>query len=432
MPTIYKYVQFETSLVKWASPVSYQGDQGACGPNMIYNAIGLISNLYGNHFEVNKQIVYNMYLKNYDLLGADAGVNPQLFENTLETLGVTESKEIDYGINHISELPSNIAYTDAATHTLVLDKVRHDGYNEESLSQVLAHKLLEGKPLLLYFTIMGDFMQQDGPLSGQTGANFAPYAGGHAVSITAVDTANNMLTVASWGEQYGDKGYFHLSLDSFYAHKGGSSLNLWDVYEINGFNGVNLDFNNRTESVASAFVAILDRAPANGGLTAYSNLMSQGNTLENVCDYILKTAEAQTLYGGKSNEQFVQSLFNNVLGRDAAAGGLNFYMSQLAAGTAKSFVAADIITNGLDKAHWSNGLYFGDSLQRYDEGLLFQNRTLAAQNYAITLQAQGGHNDVAAELLNEVTSDPGSIWGVALVGVREQLGYEHIDGAVLS
>ncbi len=432
MTKIYKTVQYETGLTDWAMPVSYQGSQGSCGPNMIYNAVGIISNLMGQPFEVSRQNLYNMYLEDNHLLGQDAGVSVLQFTHTLETCGVTEIDDLNYGIEQIGTLPSDIAYTDAATHTLQLDKVRHDAYNIETLSHVMSQKLLEGKPLLLYFTAMTDFMSQSSPLSSQSGDNFSSYAGGHAVSVTAVDTAKNMLTVASWGEPYGDHGYFNLSLKSFYPNYGGANSNLWDVYEINGFNGVNLDFNDNTQAAAGAFVSLLDRAPAVGGMTFYAGLLSGGMSLSSVCDSILGTSEGVALYSSASNADYVQRLFDNVMGREAQAGGLSFYVSQLESGVTRGSVAADILTNGMDTAHWENGLYFGSDIGRYNDGLMAQNRVMAAQNYAITLQAQGGHNDVAAELLNEVTTDPGSIWGVALVGVREQLGYDHINGVTLS
>lgn len=409
---------------------------------MIYNAIGIVSNLMGQPFEVNRQILYNMYLQDNHLLGQDVGVNPALFAQTLETRGVTESTEIDYGLSHIGDLPSAITYTDAATHTLQLDRMRTDAYTENSLSHVLAQKLLEGKPLLLYFTAMHDFMSQSGPLSGQPGVNFSPVAGGHAVAITSVDTANNMLTVASWGEQYGDHGYFHLSLDSFYPGMGGNGLNLWDVYEINGFNGVDLDFNDSTDAVAQAFVGLLDRAPAKGGMASFSYSLSHGGTLASVCDGILSSAEGIGLFGAASDTQYVQAVFNNVLGRDALAGGLSFYTSQLSSGTSRGTVAADIMAHGMDKAEWQNGLFFGDGSlypsvnnpdkNIYAESLVFQNKVMAAQDYAITLQADGSHIELSRQIIDHVSMDPGSIWGVALVGVPEQLGHAHITPALVS
>lgn len=435
-----KIVDYSTSLIPWASEVNYQGNEGSCGPNMAANAISLTSNLYGNPFEVNRQILYNMYLNNYHLLGTDAGVNPAYFAQTLSTLGVTQNTDMDYGISHISEMPSTADYTDAATHTLNLEKIRHDAYQENRLAHVLAEKVIEGKPLLLYMTAMGDFMSQSGPLSQQNGHDFSPQVGGHAVEITSVDTANNMLTVSSWGSQYGDHGYYHLSLDSFYSDKGGNPLSLWDIYQVNGFNGIDLTFNANTEQVGEAFVGLLSRAPANPGMANYVNMLNSGSTLENICDNILSTAEGQSVAGILNNTDYVQMLFHNVLGRDALSGGLSFYTGELANGATRGHVAAEIMVAGMDKAEWQDGMFFGDGTlpyhpanpdsNIYSESLVFQNKVIAAQDYAITLHAAGGHNDVASSVVAHVTDNPGSIWGVALVGVREQLGYAHVDGVV--
>lgn len=426
-----KTVQYHTSLMGWADPVMYQGNQGACGPVMINNAIGIISNLYGDHFEANAQDAYNMYLKHHNYLGQDIGVNPQLFANTLQTYGLTERTELNYGIENIGIMPSQADYIDAVLHKPILQKVEHQAMQINLLSHVLADKILEGKPLLLYFTAHDDWSSQSGPLSSQSGTNYGNSIGGHAVAITSVDTANNMLTVASWGTQYGDNGYFQLSLESFYPATGGSATNLWDVYQITSFDGRDLHMDGETELVAAAFVGIFDRASALGGMRFYEAELESGRSLASLCNELVSSAEYLTLAGpSNSDADFVQDMFHNVLGRDAAAGGLAFYTGQIAAGVTRGEVAANIITMTIDDAHWQHGLWYGDGSlggtpnpdpNAYSQSLLFNNRIQAAENFAITLQAPGGYADIARLMIDRVTVDPGSIWDVALVGIPEAI-----------
>ena len=437
-------VQYQTSLIPWADPVMHQGNEGACGGCMINNGIGLISNLLGQHFEANAQIVYNMNLVEMHCLGQDVGVNPKLFMDLLTTKGVTESTDIDYGIQSIAAAPTAYDYVDAATHTISgYIRLPVDGVQETRLAHQIAEQLLQGKPLFQAFQVTAAMEAEAGPLSQQSGNNFGPSIGGHFAEVVAIDTTTNMETLATWGTQYGDHGYFQVSLDSFYTNAaGGNPLNLQEIYSITGFNGVDLRQTDNTALTAEAFIAILDRAPALGGMRFYSAQLDGGATLASVCDEVLATSEAQGVAGALSNDQFVQMLFGNVLGRAAAAGGLAFYSGELAAGATRGHVAAELITAGADRAEWQDGLFFGDGSiwssvhnpdpNIYSESLLFQNKAIAAQDFAITLQAGAGHLDVARSLIDAVTVDPGSIWGVALVGVPEQLGHAHIDGAAVS
>lgn len=432
-----KRVQYTTSLIPWANEVAYQGSQGSCGPNAIYNAIGLISNLYGDPFTVNRQVLYNMYLNDLNLFGQDVGVAPRQFAEVLATLGVTENATLGYGAQYLNTMPSAADYTDAATHKVVLEKIPHSSYQEERLMNIIASKLLEGKPLILYYTVMSDFAYQSGPLSQQPGGNFSSSMGGHAVAIYGGATVGNKTSVASWGEQYGDHGYFNLSLDSFYSQKGGDPLRLWDIYQISEFDGRNLRHDSATELVSRAYVAVLDRAPELEGMNWF-----KGQSVDDIADALAASPEFLARYGTQTDSQFVSTLYDNVLGRAADAGGMSYFTGRLAAGASKGDITAELVHIASQDGYWQDGLWYGDgSLGHtpnttdpniYAESLLFNNRVIAGENYAITLQADSQHTAVAWEIMNEVTSDPGSIWGVALVGVREQLGYAHIDGALVS
>lgn len=437
-------VQYHTSLIPWADSVMYQGNEGSCGGCLANNALGLISNLYGKHFEANAQIVYNMNLAAMDALGRDIGVNPGLFMDLLMSKGATESADISYGIQSIGAMPSAADYADAATHTVSsYIKLPVDSVQEGRLAHQIAQQLLQGKPLWQAFSVTADMEDESGPLSHQDGRNFGPSVGNHFAEVVAINTATNMETLATWGAQYGDHGYFQVSLDSFYTNAvGGNPLYLQDLYSVQGFNGVDLRQTVNTALTAEVFVALLNRAPALAGMQHYTAQLDGGVELASVCDSVLGTDEGRSKIGVLSDAQYVQLLFNNVLGRAAAAGGLTFYTGELSAGATRGHVAAELIVAGADRSEWEDGLFFGDgslwpSIHNsdpniYAESLLFQNKAIAAQDFAITLQAGSGHTDIAHSIINAVTIDPASIWGVALVGIPEQLGHAHIDGAQVS
>lgn len=430
--------EYNVSLIPWMSPVAYQGNQGSCGPIMAVNGLGMMSNLYGKHFEVNAQILYNMSLYSEDALGRDIGVVPRHFMELLKTTGVTQNTDLDYGLPQIGVMPSAIDYTDATTHTITGYTKLELATQENTLSHQIARALLEGKAVFQSFNVTNNFMYQSGPLSHQSGDDTGNVLGGHFVQVVGIDTATNMETVATWGPNDGDHGYFHLNLDSFYNNKGGNQFNLDNIYVVQGFDGHDLTQNATTKLVASAYVGILDRAVELEGMKWYSGDITRGKSLADLCNDLLSSTEYHNTYGVQTNTQFVETIFHNVLNRNVDSGGLAYYLSELNRGLTKGDVAAAIIINVTQNNAWAWDAWLGDGSHpsipksndpdMYMESLLFNNKLTAAQDYAITLQANSLHTDVAHDLIDMVTTDKGSIWGAALVGVREQLGYFHIDG----
>ncbi len=427
---------YSVTLQGWMSPVQYQGDQGSCGPCMIVNAVGMISNMYGDHFSVNPQVLYNMSLQSEGWLGADIGVIPTKFMNLLTTNGVTENTTLNYGLDQIGVLPSNIDYLDAATHKVMNYTKLTLQTQETTLSHMIADQLLQGKATLMAFNATNNFMYEWGPLSTQNGDNTGAVAGGHFVQIVGVDTASNMLTVASWGTAYGDHGLFHISLDSFYDDKGGNKFNIDNIFVLNGFDGKDLTQNATTKLVASAYVGILDRAADAGGMTWWAHdVATTGKTLASLCDNMLLSTEYTSTHVGETNTQFLTNLYHNVLNRDIDAGGLQYWLNGLTINS-KGTIAASIITEVVQEGHWAYDTWFDSTYtlpasgdpNMYAESLLFNNKLIAAQDYAITLQADSNHTALAHQIIDNVTTDSGSIWGVALVGVNDALGRGHIAG----
>lgn len=428
---------YSTTLQGWMDPVFYQGDQGSCGPSAVVNAIGMISNMYGDHFSVNAQILYNMSLITEKALGTDFGVYPNHFMELLKNVGVTQNTDMQYGLSHIGETPSAADYSDAKQHTITSYTKIDLGTQETTLAQELSSYLLQGKAIFQAFTANYNFMVESGPLSTQPGDDSGGAVGGHFVQIVGVDTHTNMLTVASWGTQYGDHGLYHISLDNFYADKGGSIFNIDKLFVVNGFNGHDMTWDANTKEVASAYVGILDRAPDAGGFNYWVNSVKNGVDMTGLCNSMIESAEYKKSHVGETNTQFVESLYHNVLNRDADTGGLAYWVNALNAGVSKGSIAAGMIIDVSQNNNWAYDTYIAGDIpghpksgdpNMYMESLLFNNKLIAAQDYAIAIQGDSVHLDVAHHVIDNVTADRGSIWGVALVGVNDMLGRGHIDG----
>jgi len=103
--------------------------------------------------------------------------------------------------------------------------------------------------------------------------------------------------------------------------------------------------------VYTMFVGYFGRPPAQSGLDYYANLVNAaGGKLNAVLDDFHKAAESQALFAGKSIEQQVNIIFQNLFGRDAAPAGLNYWAGEIAAGRLALSQAAYAIAQGAQTA----------------------------------------------------------------------------------
>ena len=83
---------------------------------------------------------------------------------------------------------------------------------------------------------------------------------------------------------------------------------------------------------------MLDRAPDITGFSNWSGQLAGGRALDAVINGFVDSAEFQATYGALDDTAFVELLYQNVLDREADAGGLRVWTQQLAAGTSRAEV----------------------------------------------------------------------------------------------
>lgn len=450
-------IQENVSLIPFSSPVFVQGAENSCGPCATYNALQTIGNLDGHQFASNVQVQYDMneiarVAAGYPAFVQDAGVLPDQMMSLLTTLGVTQNTSMAYAPSNITLTPSAADYADAATHTATFDSISLLPYHgapslgsitEAALGQEVAAQIIQGKPVLMAFTLFSGMRDEATIplLANQDGMNVGSTYGGHFVAIDAIDTASNMLTVQSWGPQYGDNGYFHISLDSFYTGiqaYGPVEANIANLYTITGFDGIDLHQTTATATVAACYTAILNRAPELSGMAAWSSAVNAGVSLATMCDGFLQSPEAigNGLGANATNTAFVSALYQSVLNRPVDPSGLAAYTHQLDVGMSRGTIASELIAAIIDSADWSGNTFTrntGDTVADtllMNESLLFNNKVQAGEDYAITLQAGDAYASIGHALLTTITADPGSVTA-SLVGVPEALGHAHIVSPVL-
>jgi serine protease len=92
------------------------------------------------------------------------------------------------------------------------------------------------------------------------------------------------------------------------------------------------EFGQNIAPVVDLYFAYFRRIPDYYGLMSWVNLRAQGTTLETIADAFGESPEFQQTYGTLSNSQFVELVYQNVLGRQADPDGLAFWTDELDSG----------------------------------------------------------------------------------------------------
>ncbi|MBI6941496.1 DUF4214 domain-containing protein [Pseudomonas putida] len=143
------------------------------------------------------------------------------------------------------------------------------------------------------------------------------------------------------------------------------------------------------QDINELYQAILGRAADAEGSTAWQAVLANGGTLNDVAAGIALSNEAIQL--DQSNGDFVRELYENVLGREVEQEGLDAWVSQLFNGTSRAEVAAGIV--GSAEAAQKSNSDFIDSL--YQSALGRDADATGKAAWEAVLENGGTHADVA-------------------------------------
>ena len=127
----------------------------------------------------------------------------------------------------------------------------------------------------------------------------------------------------------------------------------------------------RRDDIAQLYVATFNRAPDAEGL-AYWN--DSGLTVDEIAASFFDQTETQEKYPDTlSNEDFINTIYNNVFNRDADAAGLEYWLAEMESGTPRNVMILTVINGvldtdeGLDATTLNNKTFVG--LEFADAGL---------------------------------------------------------------
>jgi hypothetical protein len=98
------------------------------------------------------------------------------------------------------------------------------------------------------------------------------------------------------------------------------------------------DAQGRSGGFARLYWAVFGRLPDADGFDYWSARATAGMTIRDAGDIWVDLGEWQAIYGGTSDTEFLQRIYQNVLGRGPDAGGLDYWTTRLSDDTSRSEV----------------------------------------------------------------------------------------------
>lgn len=92
------------------------------------------------------------------------------------------------------------------------------------------------------------------------------------------------------------------------------------------------DFRQPHADILRLYYAIFDRAPDVGGALFWIDRYNSGEAIERIADYMSQSPEFLESYGETSTDAFIETLYRNVLDREAEPGGFAFWTDGLDSG----------------------------------------------------------------------------------------------------
>ena len=190
-------------------PIYDQGELGSCTANAGVAALVMLMD-YRLEFSRLDQYYNERVIEND--VATDSGAQMRDIGNAMNKYGVCREEFFPYDISKFANPPSAVAVADANSHKI---KTYYAVANTDQIKQVIA---LKQQPVLIGIDIYESFESQK---VAETGIVPVPkkkeqLLGGHAVCAVGYDDTKKWFIMRnSWGNNWGDKGYFYLPYKYF-------------------------------------------------------------------------------------------------------------------------------------------------------------------------------------------------------------------------
>jgi alpha-tubulin suppressor-like RCC1 family protein len=133
------------------------------------------------------------------------------------------------------------------------------------------------------------------------------------------------------------------------------------------------EFQGRLAPIARLYFATYLRVPDYGGLQFWAGQFASGQSLTAIGNVFVTAPEFTARYGALNNRDFVDRLYQNVLGRPADEGGITFWTGQLNSGVTRggvlvSFSESPEYVNRINNSVYVNAMYVAFLRRAADAG----------------------------------------------------------------
>lgn len=199
-------------LRKYCPPIMDQGTLGSCTAHAITSLVNVLETKNGNQFTpLSRLFVYYKEREAEGTVMQDSGASLRDGMKVVVGIGVPPETDFPYDISQFTQPPRPLCYADALQHRINM-------YERVPDFLGVIHSLYEGVPVVAGISVFSSFESEQ---VAQTGMVPIPstdeqYLGGHAILLVGYDLKNRVIIARnSWGEQWGDKGYFYLPFEYF-------------------------------------------------------------------------------------------------------------------------------------------------------------------------------------------------------------------------
>jgi C1A family cysteine protease len=222
-------------------PIYDQGNLGSCTANAIGAAFHFDQVQQGlTDFTPSRLFIYYNERAMEGSIAYDNGAYIRDGIKSINKIGVCNETAWPYDISTFTDKPGDACYAEAAKNTAA-----EYARVPQTLEDIKAC-LNEGFPIVFGFTVLSSFFDEE---VSKTGRMPMPQSedqilGGHAVQACGYNDEEKVIIVRnSWGEEWGDEGYFYMPYD--YICDPFLASDMWAVKFVTGGGGEGRDFPTR-------------------------------------------------------------------------------------------------------------------------------------------------------------------------------------------
>jgi len=204
-------IKSKVDLREWCSPIEDQLHLGSCVGQAIIGAFELLVNKnYPSQFtDLSRLFVYYNARAIEGDPDMDEGVHVRAGIKAINKWGVCSENYWPYLTDKFATIPNVESYLDATTRLI-------DSYHRMNSINDIVSTINEGCPVVTGMEVFGDF--DDIGINSNSiipmPSNSDESLGGHAVTIVGYDNDKKYFICRnSYGEQWGDRGYFYMPYD---------------------------------------------------------------------------------------------------------------------------------------------------------------------------------------------------------------------------